>query len=125
MTWERCAYHVRQLAREHGITIEEKGGYAGRAYDRDRRIKITPVRGAVSYAMALHELGHLIADGASGRKNQRLVKEMRAWQWARKHAAIWSDRMDATMQTSLRSYLHRARRHHWPIPEDIYQLVED
>jgi len=102
----------------------EKAGTTGRAFGRNRSIRIAPIKGPVSYAVALHELGHLIAPDATGRKHSRLLKELRAWKWAKDNAREWSDRMDTAMQDALRSYLHRAERHHWPIPPEIYQLVE-
>lgn len=116
--------HITSLGAQHGIVVQEKQGTSGRAFERTRMIRITPVKGVVSYAIALHELGHLIADGASGRKHKRLDKEMRAWQWARANGLVWTDRMDDTMQKCLQSYLRRALRHHWPIPPRIYQMIE-
>jgi hypothetical protein len=121
---DRYSAHVAMLALEHQVTVTEKTGTSGRAWGRSRQIRIAPVRGPVSYAVALHELGHVIAPCASGRRYPRLQKELRAWLWAREHAIEWTDRMDKEMQRSIGIYLDRARRRRWPIPQEIYQYVE-
>ena len=119
------ADHVESLAREYRIVLDVRAtGTRGRSFVQDRRIRISPVRGDVSYAVALHELGHLIAVGASGRKYRRLDKELRAWRWARAAALEWTPRMDRAMRESMRSYLECARRRSWPVPSDYLDLLK-
>jgi hypothetical protein len=75
--------HVDDLCRDHGI--RRLSGSRGRAEIHrrgDRRtiaIRIPPVRGQVTYLVALHEIGHLVGPGRSG---PRLEKEAAAWRWA-------------------------------------------
>jgi hypothetical protein len=118
------AEHIRQLADTHHITLDVRRSTRGMSYGDTRTIRISEVKGPVSYAVALHEIGHLVAEGASGRQFPRLMKEIRAWRWARAHAIEWTERMDWEMQRSMGCYLLRAKRHGWPIPEEIYRDVE-
>jgi hypothetical protein len=75
--------HVDKLCQLHGIV--RLNGSRGRAevHRRNGRrtaaIRIPPVRGQVTYFVALHEIGHLIGPGRSG---TRLEKEAAAWRWA-------------------------------------------
>jgi hypothetical protein len=75
--------HVAGLCVEHGIRWVVGG--AGRAVivgtgeDRRHLIRTPPIRGQVSYFVALHEIGHLVGPGRSG---TRLEKEAAAWRWA-------------------------------------------
>ena len=48
-----------------------------------------PVRGQVSYFVALHEIGHLVGAGRSGR---RLESEEAAWRFALAEALVVPDR---------------------------------
>ena len=123
-TAESREAHILTLARQHGIALDIRCSTRGMSWADTRRIRIAQVRGPVSYAVALHEIGHLVAEGASGRTHSRLLKEIRAWRWARAHALEWTERMDREMQRSMQCYLARAKRRGWPIPEDIYHDVE-
>ena len=75
--------HVDELCDAHGIL--RLNGSRGRAEvhrlggRRTTAIRIPPVRGQVTYFIALHEVGHLIGPGRSG---TRLEKEAAAWRWA-------------------------------------------
>ena len=48
-------------------------------------ISIPPIRGQVSYFIALHEIGHLVGRGRSA---PRLEAEANAWVWALQHSAV-------------------------------------
>lgn len=113
--------HIAILATIYHVNVTEKKGTTGRAFEWSRTIRIAPVRGDVSYAIALHELGHLVEPQATGRY-PRLLKEWRAWQWAMRNATQWSPRMEHTRRKCLRAYLTRAHRHHWPIPSELRGL---
>jgi hypothetical protein len=100
--------HVDRLCVEHGIT-RENGGRRGTAYRRGpagRRaphIRIPPVKSQVTYAVALHEIGHLVGPGRSG---TRLEKEAAAWRWALANSIV--ELSDATRRSAgrrLRSYV--------------------
>jgi len=103
--WER---DVCRLCRQHGIEIRwREHAAAGRAYPTERRITIGRVKGPASYAIALHEIGHLLGPRQT---SHRLEKEVGAWEWAKAHALVWTDRMDARLHKSLLSYLRWALR---------------
>ena len=81
--------HVDELCELHGIV--RLNGSRGRAEvhrrngRRTQAIRIPPVRGQVTYFVALHEIGHLIGSGRSG---TRLEKEAAAWRFALLEARV-------------------------------------
>jgi hypothetical protein len=99
--------HIDELCELHGIL--RLSGSRGRAevHRRNGRrtaaIRIPPVRGQVTYFVALHEIGHLIGPGRSG---TRLEKEAAAWRWALRETLV--EPTDACRQRigrRLRSYV--------------------
>jgi hypothetical protein len=69
-------------------------------------MRIAPVKGQVTYFVALHEIGHLVGKGRSG---TRLEKEAAAWRWAIEHAIIApTDATRRSMGRRLRSYVRWA-----------------
>jgi hypothetical protein len=44
-------------------------------------VRTSPIRSAISYATALHEIGHILGRYQDSRRS--LVRERWAWQWAR------------------------------------------
>lgn len=102
--------HVDELCDLHGI--ERLNGGRGRAIRRAGRgeatlqIKIPPVRGQVTYFVALHEIGHLIGPGRSG---PRLEKEAAAWRWALANSIVEPTQASRrSMGRRLRSYVRWA-----------------
>lgn len=79
--------HVAQLCREHGVELigASSRGRAIRWRGGRREIAIPPIRGQVSYFVALHEMGHLVGRGRSA---PRLEAEANAWLWALEHAIV-------------------------------------
>lgn len=75
----RLAEHVEALVREHRVWLRGSNR-RGRAWRSLRMMSIPEVRGQVSYMLALHELGHLLAPGHT--TLTRLQQEAQAWQWA-------------------------------------------
>ena len=81
--------HVDELCARHGIA--RLNGSRGRAevHRRNGRrtvaIRVPPVRGQVTYFVALHEIGHLVGPGRSG---PRLEKEAAAWRFALQAALV-------------------------------------
>mgnify|MGYP007079508835 CR=1 FL=1 len=51
--------HVRELCLTHRITVISHR--SGRAWRKRRVIGIRPVKSSVTYAVALHEIGHILA----------------------------------------------------------------
>ena len=99
--------HIEHLCDMHGI--ERIAGRRGLAYRRGpagRRqpgIRIPPVRSQITYAVALHEIGHLLGPGRSG---TRLEKEAAAWRWALANSTVeLSDHARRSAGRRLRSYV--------------------
>jgi len=99
--------HVEELCELHGIV--RLNGSRGRA-EVDRRdgwrtiaIRTPPVRGQVTYFVALHEIGHLVGPGRSG---TRLEKEAAAWRFALREACVEpTDACRRRLGRRLRSYV--------------------
>lgn len=84
---ERMEAHVERLCAEHGIELvgSSARGRAIRWRGGRLEISIPPIKGQVSYFIALHEIGHLIGPGRSA---PRLEAEANAWLWALRNAAV-------------------------------------
>ncbi len=121
--------HVDELCELHGIV--RLNGSRGRAEvhrrngRRTQAIRIPPVRGQVTYFVALHEIGHLIGPGRSG---TRLEKEAAAWRFALREARVEpTDACRRRLGRRLRSYVtwaelrqHRRRPPVLPPPESTF-----
>lgn len=79
--------HVEDLCRGHGIELvgASSRGRAIRWRGGRLEISIPPIRGQVSYFIALHEIGHLVGRGRSA---PRLESEANAWIWALDHSVV-------------------------------------
>jgi hypothetical protein len=122
----RLDRHVDELCARHGIVRLD--GSRGRAEVHRRNgkrtvaIRVPPVRGQVTYFVALHEIGHLIGPGRSG---TRLEKEAAAWRFALGVALVEpTDACRRRLGKRLRSYViwaearqHRRRPPVLPPPE--------
>lgn len=101
------AAHVAELAEANRIEVEVYTG-GGRAIPANRAIRIRPVRGIVTYYVALHEIAHVIGRGRSAPK---LEQEANAWQWAIEHAiASPTPGVRKMMRRCLRNYHARHMR---------------
>ena len=125
--------HIDRLCAEYGVErlaggrrgIAFRHGLAGR---RTRCIRIPPVKSQVTYAVALHEIGHLVGPGRSG---TRLEKEAAAWRWALAKSAVeLSDAARWSAGRRLRSYVlwaenrqHRKTPPRIPPPESAFWSV--
>lgn len=101
--------HIEELCDEYGIEMNgnSRRGRAVRWRGGRREISVLPIRGQVSYFIALHELGHLVGPGRSA---PRLESEANAWLWALSVAAV--EPTPATRRSIVRklgSYLEWAR----------------
>lgn len=124
-----CATHVREIAAEERIEIVPHSS-GGRAWRRIRRVAIRPVKSAVTYAVGLHELGHVLGPWQSRR---RLSAEVGAWVWAEENALVWTPRMAEVARDALRNYLRyaagtsRRRSGFWAAPDaefaDVYGRI--
>src|SRR5438552_7059868 len=121
--------HVDELCAGYGI--ERLSGGRGSAIRRGRRgwatlhIRIPPVRGQVTYFVALHEIGHLVGPG---RSVTRLEKEAAAWRWTLANSIVeLSDHARRSAGRRLRSYVtwaehrrHRRRPPAIPTPDSPF-----
>jgi hypothetical protein len=121
--------HVDDLCELHEIV--RLSGSRGRAEVQRRNgrrtiaIRIPPVRGQVTYFVALHEIGHLVGPGRSG---TRLEKEAAAWRFALREARVEpTDACRRRIGRRLRSYVtwaearqHRRRPPVLPDPESAF-----
>lgn len=127
----RLRYHVHELAIAFGIVLREVEivGF-GVAASRLGHVTVGPVTDEVSYAIALHELGHCLhplghvhrLEGTldfrtTGQVSSlrdvrlRLVAERAAWEWARQYATEWTEVMAFVERESLATYIKDARRY--------------
>jgi len=99
------AEHVLRLCEEHSINIEWSATRKAWAAACFELIHIPPVRSSASYAIALHEIGHVL--GPHQRTSVVLTAERGAWRWARRNALVWNDTMDRVMRRCLTFYEKR------------------
>src|SRR5262249_32121827 len=59
------------------------------------------VRSAITYAVALHELGHYLGEHTN--HPDRIVRERAAWRWARASALTWTTGMERCQAWTLAS----------------------
>ena len=121
MRSEGLDWHIDELCAGHGI-VREPGGRLGVrsgevVSDANAAHRIAPVKGQVTYFVALHEIGHLVGKGRSG---TRLEREAAAWRWAIEHAIVVpTDAARRSMGRRLRSYVRwaelRQHRRHPPV----------
>ncbi len=100
--------HIERLLAQHEIRhYWIKGTAAADAYAlRDSvfgdRIGIPRVRGELTYALALHEIGHIL--GAHQNSPDVMTREREAWRWARDNAIKWTPKMEHYAARLLLSY---------------------
>jgi hypothetical protein len=101
--------HVLDLCERHDIVIEWRRDHRGGWAATDLwLVSIPPIKSPITYAIALHEIGHVL--GRHQRSRSRLVRERWAWAWAKRNALDWTPAMARTMDRSLEWYVRRAHR---------------
>jgi antirestriction protein ArdC len=107
--------HVQELASAHEISVcthwikRCDRAYALREADGGfDEIQIPPIRSTISYATALHEIGHILGQHQSSRHS--LVRERWAWRWARENAIAWTPAMERSAALALAYCEERERR---------------
>jgi hypothetical protein len=93
-------YWDRRMAKAH--VLSDEGGNV-------IEIRLAPVRSAISYATALHEIGHI--RGRHQRSRNMMARERWAWEWARCNVLSWTPSMERTAVKSLAWYASRQKRH--------------
>lgn len=73
-----------------------------------REVFVPPCDSFATYAVALHEVGHVVAPGgrryAGATAQQKLRTEQVAWQWARVNAICWNEAMTEVERYGLGGY---------------------
>jgi len=94
--------HIRLLCERYrinvGIINEPLDSFA---HTRSRVIGVPIPNNALNYAIALHEIGHLVAPMFGSRIDCEII----AWNWAQDNALEWNKDMERIKQTGLNSYL--------------------
>jgi hypothetical protein len=112
--------HIEDLCREYDIELggASSRGRAIRWRGGRLEISIPPIRGQVSYFIALHEVGHLVGKGRSA---PRLESEANAWLFALEHSVVEpTPATKRSISRRLNGYLAWARnRQHRRIPPRI------
>lgn len=123
------AQHVATLASEHRITItHDAADFGNKVLDaylmatlcgvpfgysdpKNRRICIRPVVDDVTYAVAMHEMGHILhPDGHLRNRGLEFTyaliqrEERNAWLWAANHAVAWTRDMHLLAIEALATY---------------------
>lgn len=108
------ARHVKTICRHHQLVVvraEPMGAWALSAYRQqllDRRVVAVSevglpwVRGAETYAVALHELGHILGS-CQELRHHTLSAEVGAWYWAVEHALVWTPAMTSRAVSAIRT----------------------
>ena len=69
-------------------------------YGAADEIMVRPIKSPITYAVALHEIGHIL--GRNQNSWLPMVRERWAWQWARVNALNWTDAMERYAARCLR-----------------------
>jgi hypothetical protein len=110
LTTKDLRRHVVDLCDKHGVTVYAWCRRLSQCHALTYRdeISIVPVASRITYATALHEIGHL--RGRHQRSSSTLVRERWAWEWARANALIWTPAMENSARKAMKWYaLHAAR----------------
>jgi hypothetical protein len=99
--------HIERLCQENEIRCWQDSTHPNAwSANAFREIHTPPIKGAVSYAVALHEIGHIL--GRYQHSRHVFIREDWAWRWARVHALIWTPAMERHAQWALDWYRQRA-----------------
>jgi hypothetical protein len=103
MNVKQMQEHVQQLLEANEIstvTVSNTKDVGGSYWLRE--IWIEPVTSARRYAVALHEIGHIL--GKHQVSEVILVRERWAWDWARRNAIQWTPAMQRHADWCLEYY---------------------
>jgi len=88
--------HIRQLCEQYHIKrVWTKSTFSAYAFPYNKTIQIPPIKSHITYAIALHEIGHLV---------NKSPNEIRAWKWAMKNSLVWNTTMENTKTKCLKTY---------------------
>jgi hypothetical protein len=107
----RMRQHIEGLAAAYEIEVctqrvkRTAGAYAIREADGAANVQTPPIRSAITYATALHEIGHILGRHQNSRRS--MVREVWAWRWARTNALAWTPAMERHSRAALVWYADR------------------
>jgi hypothetical protein len=104
------AQHVDDLCPKTGIRFFVKRWHRpcqSWCCSKTRLVRAAPIKSDISYAAALHEIGHL--EGRHQQSRHEIVCERWAWEWARRNAIIWTPRMERLSREAVASYEREVR----------------
>jgi hypothetical protein len=100
---EEMHRHILHLLKHHRIRHSRSQSRAGGAWIVAREVcNILPVTSEVSYATALHEIGHIL--GRDQESRFVVERERGAWDWARQEASTWTPAMEQESSRLLAEY---------------------
>ncbi len=101
-------HHLAALCAQHRVVVLEDDRLEltqALAAPKDRVVVMVPIVDDVTYGIALHEMGHIVAPGGHSTEpvdreavpgmEQLLGQEDAAWRWAIETALVWSAEMEA------------------------------
>jgi hypothetical protein len=103
---EQMHSHIMQMLAKYDIiyTWARRPKAAWGAIEIEE-VHISPIRSAISYATALHEIGHI--RGRFQRSKSLMVRERWAWRWAEENALAWTPKMARDRRECLSWYTAR------------------
>jgi hypothetical protein len=97
ITVEGLHQHVLNLAADLRIVWS---AWCAKAEPEIGTVTLRPIKSEKAYAVALHEIGHI----RTGRFDDVLIEERRAWEWARDNALVWTPTMQRHADSCLEQY---------------------
>jgi hypothetical protein len=97
ITLEDLHQHVLDLAADLKIKWSD---WRAEANPETGTVYFHPIKSENAYAMALHEIGHI----RTGRFDDVLIEERRAWEWARDNALVWTPTMQREADSCIGAY---------------------
>lgn len=108
MQYAKLAKHIESLCFNNKITcMLDCNIRSGHANLLIRAIKIRPVKSYVTYTIALHEIGHILAPSRSYGTftDYKIESEINAWGWAINNNLVWMPIMTKTLYRGLAGYV--------------------
>ncbi len=102
--------HFLRLCAEEEVDIQwcDRPSKALAVSGEFESVRAPRIRSVISYAVAMHELGHL--KGRNQHSTHQIVRERWAWDWARRNAILRTKRMERYAAASMGWYQRQAVR---------------